>query len=99
MFSESSYKLHAIPNPLLCPVIRNEMGRVCSTYRGRGARMVFVRKPDRKEKTWKNCRRWEDDIKTNLQEMGRGLLQWIILAPNTNCWRALVNSGMNFRVP
>jgi hypothetical protein len=58
-----------------------------------------MRKPDRKEKTWKNWRRWEDDIKTNLQEMGRGMLEGIILVQDSNSWRALVISEMNFRVP
>jgi hypothetical protein len=42
-------------------------------------------------------RRWEGNIKINLQEMGWGVLDWIDLAQNRDRWRVVVNAVMNFR--
>jgi len=44
-------------------------------------------------------RRWEDNIKMNLQEVGCEGMDWIELAQNRGRWRALVNAVMNVRVP
>jgi len=44
-------------------------------------------------------RRWEDNIKMDLQEVGCGGMDWIDLAQDTDRWRALVNVVMNLRVP
>jgi hypothetical protein len=44
-------------------------------------------------------RRWEDNIKMDLQEMGCGGMDWIELAQNRDRWRALVNVVMNLWVP
>ena len=44
-------------------------------------------------------RRWEDNIKMDLQEVGCGGKDWIKLAQDRNRWRALVDAVMNFRVP
>jgi hypothetical protein len=43
-------------------------------------------------------RRWEDNIKMDLQEVGWGM-DWIELAQDKDRWRALVNAVMNLRVP
>jgi len=42
--------------------------------------------------------RWEDNIKSDLQEVGCGAMDWIELARNRDSWRALVNAVMNLRV-
>jgi hypothetical protein len=44
-------------------------------------------------------RRWKDNIKMDLSEIGWGDMDWIDLDRDTNQWRALVNALMNFRVP
>jgi len=44
-------------------------------------------------------RRWEDNIKMDLQDLGCGGIDWIELAQDRDRWRALVNEVMNLRVP
>ena len=56
-------------------------------------------KPEGKRPLGGPRRRWEDNIKLDLQEMGCGSVDWIELALDRDRWRALVNGVMNFRVP
>ena len=44
-------------------------------------------------------RRWEDNIKIDIQEAIFGGMDWIALAKHTDRWRAVVNAVMNLRVP
>jgi hypothetical protein len=44
-------------------------------------------------------RRWEDNIKIDLQEFGRGSMDWIDLTQDRVRWRALVSAVLNLRVP
>jgi hypothetical protein len=62
-------------------------------YRG-----VLVGKPEVKRPLGRPRRRWEDNIKMDLQEVGRGM-DWIDLAQDRDRWRALVSTVMNLRVP
>ena len=59
---------------------------------------VLVGKLERKRPLGKPRRRWEDNIKMDLQEVGGGG-DWIELAQDRDRWRALVNMVMNLRVP
>ena len=59
---------------------------------------VLVGKPEGKKPLGRPRRRWEDNIKMRLQEVGGGG-DWMELAQDRDGWRALVNTEMNFRVP
>ena len=65
---------------------------------GRGVHRVLVGRPEGKRPLGRPRRRWEDNIKMDLQEVG-GDGDWMELAQVTDRWRALVNTVMNFRVP
>jgi len=65
----------------------------------RGLHMVLVGKPEGKRLLGRPSRRWEDNIKIDLQEMGCGGTDWIQLAQDGDRWLAFVNAVMNIRVP
>jgi hypothetical protein len=44
-------------------------------------------------------RRWEDNIRTDLQEVGCGVMEWVDMAQDRDRWWAVVNAVMNLRVP
>jgi len=56
-------------------------------------------KPEEKRPLGRPRRRWEDNIKIHIQEVGCGGLDWIKLAQDRDRWRAPVYSVMNLRVP
>jgi len=58
-----------------------------------------VGKPEGRRPLGRPRRRWEDNIKMDLQEVRRVGMDWIELAQNRDRWRALVNAVMNLRVP
>jgi hypothetical protein len=62
-------------------------------YRG------LVGKPEGKRPLGRPRRRWEDNIKMDLQEVKSVGMNWIELAQDREMWRALVKAGMNLRVP
>jgi len=69
------------------------MGERIGVYR------VLVRKPERKRPLGRPRRRWEDNIRMDLQEVGYGDMDRIELAQDRDRWRALVNAVTNLRVP
>ena len=66
---------------------------------GRGVHKVLVGKPEGKRPLGRPRRRWEDNIKIDLQEVGRVCGDWMELAKDTDRWRALVSTVMNFGFP
>ena len=66
---------------------------------GRGVYRVLVGKPEGKRPLGRPRRRWEDNIKLDLQEVGWDCEEWMELAEDRDRWRALVSTVMNLRVP
>ena len=60
---------------------------------------VLVGKPEEKRPLGRPRRRWEDNIKMDLQEEGGGYGDWMELAQDRDRWRALVSKLMKLRVP
>jgi len=76
------------------------MGGECSAYgEKRGVYRILVRKREGKRPFGRPRSRWEDNIKTALQEVGCGGTDWIELAQDRDRCRALVNAVMSLRVP
>jgi hypothetical protein len=63
------------------------------------AYMVLVGKPEGKRPLGRSRRRWEDNIKIYLQEVGCDSMDWIELAEDKERWWALVDVVMNLKVP
>jgi len=60
---------------------------------------VLVGKPEGRRPLGRPRRRWENNIKMDLQEVECGGMDWIELAQDRVSWRALVNTVMDLRVP
>ena len=74
-------------------------GHVARMEEGRGVHKVLMGKPEGKRPLGIPRRRWEDNIKIDLEEVGRGCGDWMELAQDRDRWQALVSTVMNFRVP
>ena len=74
-------------------------GHVARMEEGRGVHKVLVGKPEGKRPLGRPRCRWEDNIKMDLQEVGRGCGEWMELAKDRDRWWALVSTVMNFPVP
>jgi len=66
---------------------------------GRDVYRVMVGKPGGRRPLGRPRRRWEDNIKMDLQEVRYGHMDWIELGQDRDRWWALVNAVMNLRVP
>jgi hypothetical protein len=76
------------------------MGRACGAYGvDRGVHRVLVGKPEGKRPLRRLRRRWEDNIKMDLQEVGGGRGDWMEFPQDRDRWRALVGAVRDFRVP
>ena len=91
LHNEELNDLYCSPN--IDKIEKYEMGEACSTYG------CFEGKPEGKRPLGRPRRRWEDNIKMDLQEVGCGVLDWIELAQDRNSWRAIVNAVKDLRVP
>ena len=73
-------------------------GHVARMGEERGVYRVLVRKPEAKRPLGKPRRRWVDNIRMDLQDMGCGYMDWIGLAQDRDRWWTLVSEVMNLRV-
>jgi hypothetical protein len=74
-------------------------GHVARMGEDRGVHRVLVGKPEGKRPLGRPRRRWEDNIKMDLQEVGGSRGDWMELAQDMDRWRALAGTVRNFRVP
>jgi hypothetical protein len=73
------------------------MWHVARMGEGRGVYRVLLGKPERRP-LGRPRRRWEDNIRTDLREVGCGCVDWLELAQDWDRWRALVSAVMNLWV-
>ena len=101
MHNEELNDLYCSPN--IVRVIKSRRmrwaGHVASMGEERGMYRFLVWKPEGRRPLGRPGRRWVDNIKMDLQEVGCGYMDWIGLAQDRDTWRTLVSAGMNLRVP
>ena len=92
--------LYSLPN--IVQVVKSRSirwaGQAARMLEKGGVHTVLVGKPEGKRPLGRPRRRWEDNIKMDLQEVGGGGGDLMELAQDRDRWRALVNTVMNFRV-
>ena len=72
-------------------------GHVARMGEKRGVYKVLVGPPEVKRPLGRPRRRWVDNIRMDLQEVGCGYMDWIVLAQDRDRWRTLVSAVMNLR--
>jgi len=91
------------PSPNIVQVIKSRrmrwVGHVASMGERTGLYGVLVGKPEGKSPLGRPRHSWEDDIRICLQEVGCGVVDWIMLAQDRDRWWALVTTVMNLQVP
>ena len=100
LHNEELNDLYSSPN--IVRVIKSRKmrltGHVALVGEGRGVYRVLVGKPEGKRPLRRPRRRWEDNIKMDLQEVGYRGMDWIELAQDRDRWRALTNAVINLRI-
>ena len=79
--------------------VHHQAGHVARMGEERGVYRVLVGKPEGKRPLGRPRRRWVDNIRMDLQEVGCGQVDWIGLAQDRDRWRTFVSAVMNLRVP
>ena len=101
LHNEELSDLYSSPN--IVRVIKSRRmrwaGHVARMGEEKGVYRVLVGKPEGKRPLGRSRRRWVDNIRMDLQEVGCGYVDWIGLAQDRDRWRTLVSTVMNLRVP
>jgi len=101
LHNEELKDLYSSPN--IVRVIKSRRmrwtGHVARIGEERGVYRFLVGKPEGKRPLGRPRRRWVDNIRLDLQEVGYGYMDWIGLAQDRDRWRTLVSAIMNLRVP
>jgi hypothetical protein len=97
LHNEELYGMYSLPN--IVRVIKSRRlrwaGYVACMGEGRGVYRVMVGKSEGKRPLGRPRRRWEDNVKMDLQDVGCGCEEWIGLARDRDMWRALVSAVRN----
>jgi hypothetical protein len=81
-------------------IVKDGMSRTCGTSREvSNVYKILVGKPEGKRSLGRPRRRWEDNIRVDLKDIGWEGVDWIHLALGRDRWRAVVIMLMNFRIP
>jgi hypothetical protein len=100
LHNDELHSLYSSPN--IVRVIKSRRMRwarhVARMEEGRGVYRILVGKPESRRPLGRSRCRWEDNIKTDLREVGIDGANWIRLAQDMVQWRAFVNTVMNLRV-
>ena len=100
LHNEELRDLYSLPN--IVQVVKSRRmrcaGHVARVGEERDVHRVLVGKREGKRPLGRPRRRWDDNIKVDLQEVGEGGVDWMELAQDRDRWRALVTTVMNFRV-
>jgi len=101
LHNEELNDLYSLPNNVRVVKSRRMRwaGHVARMVEDRGVYRVLVGKPDGKSPLGRPRRRWEDNIKLDLQEVGGGCGDWMELAQDRDRWRVHVGTVRDFRVP
>jgi hypothetical protein len=101
LLNDKLHSLYSLPN--IVRVIKSRRmrwtGHVARMGEGRGVYRVLIGRPEGKRPLVRPRRRWEDNIKMDLREMGIDGANWIHLAQDGVQWRTFLNTVMNLRVP
>jgi len=101
LHNEELNNLYSLPN--IVRVVKSRRmrwaGHVARMGEERGVHRVLVGKPEGKRQLGRPSRRWKDNIKMDLQEVGGGRGDWMELAQDRDRWRALVGTVRDFRAP
>jgi hypothetical protein len=101
LHKEELNDLYSLPN--IVRVVKSRRmrwaGHVVRMGEDRGVHRMLVGKSEGKRPLGRLRRRWEDNIKMDLQEVGWSLGDWMELAQDRDSWRALVGTVRGFRIP
>jgi hypothetical protein len=100
LHNDELHDLYSSPN--IVRVIKSRSmrwaGQVACMGKGRGAYRVLVGRPEGERRLGRPRRRWEDNIKMDLGEIGIDRANWIRLAQDRVQWWGFVNTVINLRV-
>ena len=97
MHNEELNDLYSSPN--IVRVIKSRRMRLVGHVARMGEERGLVGKPEGKRPLGRPRRRWVDNIRMDLQEVGCGYMDWIGLGQGRDRWRTFVSAVMNLRVP
>jgi hypothetical protein len=102
LHNEELHNLYSSPSIITCRIIKSKRmrwaGHVARMGEKRNAYRILVGEPKGKRPLGRPRRKWEDNIRMDLRQIGWGGMDWIDLAQDRDQWRALVNAVMNVRV-